>query len=138
MASFSFMMKGSAPSILTSVSDHFFLEVHRNDLAILAARARTQSNDVALLRLLGDSVRDDGASGGVGFAVDAAQSHGARRCSIRRFHWPVRASLTDRTRVIDGIEQDAGEDIHVLTDCRDNEWPARPCHLGAARGRHRA
>ena len=109
-------------------ADHFFLEVHRSDLAILAARARTQSNDVGLLRLVGDSVRDDGASGGVGFAVDAAQSHGARRCSIRRFHWPVRASLTDRTRVIDGIEQDAGEDIHVLTDCRDNEWPARPCH----------
>ena len=75
MASFSFMMKGSAPSILTSVSDHFFLEVHRNDLAILAARARTQSNDVAPLRLLGDSVSDDGASGGVGFAVDAAQGH---------------------------------------------------------------
>ena len=38
-------------------------------------RARTQSNDVAPLRLLGDSVRDDGASGGVGFAVDAAQGH---------------------------------------------------------------
>ena len=56
-------------------------------------------------------------------ARPGAGSEGGRapRCSIRRFHWPVRASLTDRTRVIDGIEQDAGEDIHVLTDCRDNE-----------------
>src|SRR6185503_11465651 len=52
-----------------------FLEVQRDDLAILAASAGPYGNDLALLRLLGGGIGNDDAPGGLGFAVDAAQGH---------------------------------------------------------------
>ena len=78
MMSLSFMMRSSAPSILTSVPDHLpnrtrspFLKSSGDDLAVFAARARAHSNDLALLRLLGGGIGNDDAAGGLGFALDA-------------------------------------------------------------------
>src|SRR6185503_12284857 len=52
-----------------------FLEVERDNLAILAASAGPYRNDLALLRFLGGGIGNEDAPGGLGFAVDAAQGH---------------------------------------------------------------
>src|SRR5437667_3419160 len=48
------------------------LEVDRNELAGLVARARADSDDFALLRLLLGGVGNDDAAGGLLFGIDAA------------------------------------------------------------------
>src|SRR5690606_5301084 len=47
------------------------LEIERHELAALVARARTDGEDLALLRLLGGGVGDDDAAGGLRLAVEA-------------------------------------------------------------------
>ena len=57
MMSLSFMIRSSSPSILTSVPDHLpnstlsLLHLHGDDLAVFAACAWTDSDDLALLGL---------------------------------------------------------------------------------------
>ena len=77
MMSLSFMMRSSAPSILTSVPDHLpnrtrspFFRSSGDNLAVLAARAGAHGNDLALLRLLGGGVGDDDAAGRLALAVE--------------------------------------------------------------------
>ena len=79
MTSVSFMIRSSSPSILTSVPDHLpnrmrspGLSSVGDELAALVAAAGSDSDDLALLRLLLDGVGNDDAALRLVFGLDAA------------------------------------------------------------------
>src|SRR6478609_1316567 len=69
MMSDSFMIRSSSPSSLTSV------HVHGNELAALVTAARSNSDDLAFLRLFLSGIGNDDATFGLLFGTDAAHDH---------------------------------------------------------------
>ena len=77
MTSLSFMISTSWPSIFTSVPDQLPNSTlslgFRGTIFPSSPRAWTNSNDLALLGLLGRSIGDDDSPRGLGIAFDAAE-----------------------------------------------------------------